>query len=327
MSRKIVFLGTGGTIAGRSDVAGDNVGYRAGAVPLGDILRSVSGLEEALAGRTLEAEQVAQLDSKDMTPQVWCRLVQRTVSWLEQQDVDGVVITHGTDTLEETAYFLSRVLPKELLSRKPVVMTCAMRPASARFADGPGNVLDALAVVGASGARGLTVVCAGQIHAGRYVQKVHTYRLDPFESVDTSPAGVVEEGRVRLVGGWDAAIPDGGASLEWVTDWAPRPARVEILVSHSGAGGHMVRALLSDKAPEAPLKGLIVAGTGNGTIHSDLEAALQEAAARGIEVVRVSRCMHGQIVEASHLAGQKFRHYALPATKARIELMLELALR
>jgi L-asparaginase len=108
----------------------------------------------------------------------------------------GVVITHGTDTLEETAFFLHSVLAPA----KPVVLTCAMRPATALSPDGPQNVRDAIAVAATAGAQGVTVVCAGTVHSGVDVQKVHTYRLDAFASGDAGPIGYVEEGAVRREG-------------------------------------------------------------------------------------------------------------------------------
>ena len=113
---------------------------------------------------------------------------------LAQADVDAVVITHGTDTLEETAWFLHLALDPCLTAAKPVVLTCAMRPASSRSADGPQNLLDALAVARLPQARGVVAVCTGAIHAAADVQKVHTYRLQAFDSGDAGALGYVEEG-------------------------------------------------------------------------------------------------------------------------------------
>lgn len=324
MNQKVMFLGMGGTIAGRADSANDNVGYRAGAVPLAEVLSTAPGLIESLGGRGLLAEQLAQLDSKDMDMAAWALLATRISDCLADARIDAVVITHGTDTIEETAYFLSRVLSAEQLARKPVVMTCAMRPASALFADGPGNLLDAATVACSSGARGVMVACAGTVHSARYVQKVHTYRLDPFESVDAAPVGVVEEGRVRLVGGWDIAGASPPPAPFHATRWGEAAPRVEIVLSHAGATGHLVQALLAPDSSTLPLQGLVVAGTGNGTIHRTLEEALEQAKAQGVSVVRVSRCAHGQVVQPRQSEVTGLRAMAMPALKARIELMLEL---
>ena len=178
MRKKIVFLGTGGTIAGTARHSTDNLGYTAAQLGVGDLIGAIPGLSQALAGQTLLAEQVAQLDSKDMDFEVWQALALRTAHFLAQDDVAGIVITHGTDTLEETAYFLHAVLPRADLLHKPVVLTCAMRPASSAAPDGPQNVLDAVAVVSTPGACGVVVVCAGTVHGAVGLQKVHPYRLD-----------------------------------------------------------------------------------------------------------------------------------------------------
>jgi L-asparaginase len=127
--QKIVVLGTGGTIAGTSAQAGDNIGYTAAQVGVGQLLAAVPGLQQAARG-VLVAEQVAQIDSKDMDGHVWQALALRCAHHLEDPEVRGVVITHGTDTLEETAWFLHEVLDTRA---KPVVLTCAMRPMGLRI--------------------------------------------------------------------------------------------------------------------------------------------------------------------------------------------------
>ena len=127
-TKKIVVLATGGTIAGTAASPSDHVGYTAAQLHVQDLLNAIPNLQDALQGDTLEAEQVANLDSKDMDHATWQTLAQRCQHWLSQPDVDGVVITHGTDTLEETAWILQQVLG----TTKPVVMTCAMRPATNR---------------------------------------------------------------------------------------------------------------------------------------------------------------------------------------------------
>ena len=153
----LVIIGTGGTIAGASGSATDNVGYKAGSLSVESLVRAVP----ALAARSLEAEQLAQLDSKDMDHATWARLAKRVREHLDRPEVRGVVITHGTDTLEETAYLLQRVLAPE----KPVVLTAAMRPATAIQADGPQNLLDAVAVAESEGVRGVIAVVAGPFTA------------------------------------------------------------------------------------------------------------------------------------------------------------------
>ena len=314
--RRVVVLGTGGTIAGKAASSGDNIGYTAGQVGVADLLGGI----DAPTGVALVAEQVAQLDSKDMSFDVWQKLAQRCAHWLAQADVAGIVITHGTDTLEETAFFLHSVLA----ASKPVVLTCAMRPATALAPDGPQNVRDAISVASTPGARGVMAVCAGTIHGGLDIQKTHTYRLDAFASGDAGPLGYVEEGEVRLVRSW----PEGAASSELpvskIFDAAVVPwPRVEIVMSHAGASGAVVEALVQVQAKGVdPLRGLVLAATGNGTLHHALEEAARKAQADGIAIVRATRCVNGRTLPK---AGDQFRDAgALTPVKARIALMLEL---
>jgi L-asparaginase len=325
MNEKLVFLGMGGTIAGTAQSAGDNVGYTAAQVGVAALLESVPGLQGVVGAHLVHAEQVCQIDSKDLVPADWVALLGRLTHSLAMPDVTGVVVTHGTDTLEETAYFLSRAIPLELQAHKPVVLTCAMRPASSLAPDGPANMADAAAVALCNGARGVLVVCAGKIHSAAQVQKVHPYRVDAFDSGEAGPLGLVEEGRVRLL--TEFPLPQATQkSVDVAGLQAAGWPRVELLLSHAGAQGSLVRALLRPDAAEAPLRGIVVAGTGNGTVHKDMEAALLQAQAQGVRVVRVSRCAYGQVVGDSPAARSGgFASYGLSAVKARIALMLDIA--
>jgi len=305
--KKIVVLATGGTLAGIAADPGDNIGYRAAQLGIDRLLAAIP----ALRGRAIQAEQVAQIDSKDMGFEVWRALALRCGHWLGQDDVAGLVITHGTDTLEETAFFLQSVLAPA----KPVVLTAAMRPATALLADGPQNIVDAVAVASTPGARGVVAVCAGVIHGALDVAKQHSYQLDAFSSGDAGAIGYVEEGRLRLLRDWPASAVRPGLSdaLAAVTRWP----RVEIVMSHAGAGAGVVDALVAQG-----IDGLVVAATGNGTVHQELEAALREAQAGGVKVLRATRCPQGRILaqpgDGLPDAG------ALSPVKARIALLLEL---
>lgn len=316
---RLVVLGTGGTIAGRAAQRDDHVGYRAGEVAVGDLMAGIP----LPAGLSVQTEQLAQIDSKDMGPGVWRLLLARVSQSLAQPGVRGIVITHGTDTLEETAYLLQRVLQPA----KPVVLTCAMRPATALAPDGPQNLADALAVAAQPGARGVLAVCAGRIHSGLAVRKVHHYRLDAFDSGDAGPLGLVEQGACTLFQPWP-----GGADTEPDQELLPRLLaqqvwpRVECLYSHGGADGWLVRALLAQDAAQGRaradrLQGLVVAGTGNGTLHAELLTALCEAQAAGVRVWRTTRCASGRVVSAGdHVVPA----IALPPAQARLALLLEL---
>ncbi|WP_231402328.1 asparaginase [Caenimonas aquaedulcis] len=299
-------MATGGTIAGRAASAGDNIGYTAGQVGVEELLDAVPGLRDVVAG----AEQVAQVDSKDMSFEVWRALALRCAHWLGRDDIAGLVITHGTDTLEETAFFLQAVLSPA----KPVVLTCAMRPATAMAPDGPQNMLDAAAVALHPGAQGVTAVCAGVIHSAADVAKRHTYRLDAFSSGDAGAVGYVEEGRVRQLRAWPVPRPAPGVLERFVA--ATSLPRVEIVTSHAGAGGALVNALV-----QQGVDGLVVAATGNGTVHRDLEAALLNAQAAGTKIVRTSRCAEGVVLARGD---DRFPAAAMSAAKARIALVLEL---
>jgi L-asparaginase len=306
----VVVLGTGGTIAGTAASAADNVGYVAAQ-------RGVEALVGVLGAgaQTLEAEQVAQLDSKDMDFAVWQRLAARVVHHLARPEVAGIVITHGTDTLEETAYFLHRVLAPG----KPVILTGAMRPASSLHADGPQNLQDAVAVA-RSGGRGVVVAFAGSVHAGADVRKVHPYRLDAFSSGDAGPLGRIEEGQLRRLRDWPVGEPLGVDAI--AADPAQWP-RVAIVTSCADAGGWSVDALC-----HAGVRGIVVAATGNGTVNGGLEAALMAARADGVAVLRSTRCGDGRIVPGGRRSADALPSAgALTPVQARIELMLRLMTR
>ena len=306
--QKIAILATGGTIAGTSAVPGDNLGYTAAQLRVEDLVASVP----ALADVPLVSEQIAQVDSKDMTFEIWRDLAQRCSHWLAQPGVAGVVVTHGTDTLEETAFLLQAVLAPA----KPVVLTCAMRPATALAPDGPQNLLDAVSVAAWPGARGVVAVCAGTIHGARDVAKRHPYRLDAFGSGDAGPIGYVEERRLRLLRDWPEMVGDAPGQLRKFVQ-AKRWPRVEIVMSHAGAGGAIVQALL-----DQGVEGIVVAGSGNGSVHRDLHAALRKAHDAGVTVVRSTRCAEGEVLARPN---DVFPHSAgLSPAKARIALMLHL---
>ncbi|MBT9490779.1 MAG: asparaginase [Paucibacter sp.] len=302
----MVILGTGGTIAGTAQDSADNVGYRAAQLGVLELVRAIPPLGQ----RRLETEQIAQLDSKDMDFATWRKLALRVSEHLARPEVMGVVITHGTDTLEETAYFLQRVLAPS----KPVVLTAAMRPATALQTDGPQNLLDAVNVAAERHAHGVLVVFAGAVHSAEQLRKVHSYRVDAFASVDGARAAVVEEGRVRWLSlPGTAPTPFGlGVLSRPLENWP----RVQILMNHVGADGTVVEALL-----EHGVDGLVVAGTGNGSLSMSLERALRSAQAQGVAVLRSTRCDAGPVTESADALPSAG---ALSPVKARVELLLSL---
>jgi L-asparaginase len=310
----VVVLGTGGTIAGAaaagSAAAGSHVGYQAAVRSVADLVVGLPGLR----GQALECESVAQIDSCDMALSIWLALRRALMRNLARPEVAGVVVTHGTDTLEETAYFLHRTLP----APKPVVLTAAMRPADAASPDGPQNLLDALRVAREPGARGVVTVMAGQVLSAADVRKVHGYRVDAFSAGDAGPLAVLEDGALRLFRPWPqtalhAADPEAAAPESWPV--------VDIVTSHAGARGATVDALVA-----AGARGIVIAGTGNGSVHAALAEAAQRAMAAGVRVRRASRCVLGGVISATAKdAAHTLPTYgALTAQQARLELMLDL---
>ena len=189
---RIAVLATGGTIAGEAGDAAKTSGYKAGVVGVDKLLHAVPFLSQVAR---IHAEQVASIDSKDMTPALWAALGSRVNALLAQDDIDGIVITHGTDTLEETAYLLHLTVKSE----KPVVLTAAMRPSTALSADGPLNLLNAVTVAAskASWKQGVLVAFNNQIHGGRDVTKTSTYAVDAFRSPEGGALGWVQDGQVE----------------------------------------------------------------------------------------------------------------------------------
>lgn len=307
-AHKIVVLGTGGTIAGLAATSGDNLAYQAAQLGVAQLMDGVPHAE----GLAIVTEQLAQVDSKDMDVAIWRDLALRCTHWLADESVRGIVVTHGTDTLEETAYFLQATLAPA----KPVVLACAMRPTNALMPDGPQNLRDAVTVAASAGAHGVLAVCAGVVHGALDVRKLHAYRLDAFGSGDAGPVGYVEEGALRRLRAWPETLERYAPTMQWPAHADAWP-RVEIVTSHAGAGGAMVESLVRDG-----VQGLVVAGTGNGSVHGRLEAALLRAQAAGVRVLRSSRCDQGQVMgkpdDSLPHAG------TLSPVKARIRLMLEL---
>ena len=316
-SQKIVVLATGGTIAGLAAQPMQRH-YTAAVLPVSDLLRDLDWESDA-SGWALEAEQVAQVDSKDMTHALWATLAQRCAVHLARPEVAGLVITHGTDTAEETVFFLQSVLSPS----KPIALTCAMRPANAPNADGPGNLRDAIDWVRSSVALThvppqVVLVAAGQVHAADAVQKVLSDSIDAFSSGPSGPLARIDSAGWQIRSDtstperWPApALADLGDGRDW--------PEVRLVYSHAGADGREVRALMAlNPAP----RGWVIAATGSGTVHQALRAALQEARHQGAEIACASRCVWGQAVVQPD--DGLCRPIALSPAKARIAWMLAL---
>jgi L-asparaginase len=310
---RIAVLATGGTIAGAAADATNTSGYQAGVVGVDQLLAAVPALSTVAR---IAPEQIASIDSKDMAMPLWTTLAQRINTLLAADDIDGVVVTHGTDTLEETAYLLHLTIKSD----KPVVLTAAMRPASALSADGPLNLLNAVTVAAHAGSRGQGVLVAfnNRIHSARDVVKTSTYAVDAFQSPEIGALGWVQDGRVEFQRG---VVRPHTLATEFVI--APSWPQVEIVVSYAGVSRFAV-----DAAVAAGVRGIVVAGTGNGSIHVAMLQALGDAASQGVAVVRASRVGSGHVMHNGAAADDALGFISagsLNPYKARVLLMLALA--
>jgi L-asparaginase len=312
---RIAVLATGGTIAGASTPEG-GTSYAAGTFGIDLLLAAVPSLS-AIA--TLHAEQIANVGSQDMRHDIWHALANRVAALCEDEDIDGVVITHGTDTIEETAYFLDLVIP----AGKPLVLTGAMRPATALGADGPANLYAAVALAGHADARdrGALVLMNEHIHEAAGVQKIAAAGLAAFGSPDRGMAGVME-GDMPLF--YRPPRPHGNA-------WVGRPRmplagsaqwpRVGVIYAHADMQADLVD-FLADRH-----QGLVLAGVGNGNATAPAMRALADAAARGVAVVRASRTGRGYVARGVEVDDDGLGFIAagaLSPQKARVLLMLGL---
>jgi L-asparaginase len=315
-NQKIVVLGTGGTIAGESSSASEGLSYKAAQRGIDVLLQSVAeigqGLPSALATCQFESEQVAQLDSKDMDFATWRHLALRCQAWLAQEDVSAVVITHGTDTLEETAFFLSKVIAMN----KPIVLTCAMRPANFKEADGPQNLRDALTVAAVAQGAGVWMVAAGEIHHSQHVQKVHPTRVNAFDSGEAGLAGTVKNDQVAWRSGFKCAAMTCAMPALHLPE-ASRWPWVEVLMNHVQSDPKVVDLLVN-----AGVHGLVVAGTGNGSVSTTLKAALKRAEASGVQVRLSSRCNQGPVLVTESHAFPVLE--GLSPVKTRVALVLDI---
>lgn len=315
---RVIVLATGGTIAGVQDM---NAAYTAGQLSANALLSALPDLSEFAS---VCVEQIANIGSQSMTSKVWLDLMNRIRKIDANQEADAVVITHGTDTLEETAYFLHLALGTDL----PVVLTGAMRPANAYGADGPQNLVDAImwAVSPEAGATGVTVVMNGKVHNARYVQKQVCEGLDAFDSREAGPIARLKGCQIthytRSIGQKHGEASQ--LTLEKAlntTDEKTLP-RVSIYYAAALADDKMLEAVLMTKP-----QGIIVAGVGNGNVAGSTLSVLQEASRQGISVVRSSRCSSGYVTRNLEVADDAFGFivaHDLNPQKARILLMLAL---
>jgi L-asparaginase len=312
---KVKVLATGGTIAG-AQASSSEVGYKSGTFSVDDLIKAVPPLKDLAE---LSGEQVANIGSQTMNHDVWLKLAKRINEVLKDGSTDGIVITHGTDTLEETAYFLSLVVKSD----KPVVLVGSMRPATAISADGPANLYNAVALAVSPEARGRgpMIVIDDEIHYAREAQKMNTTELDTFHSPNRGRAGVMNVGKLE----WFSQNTTRHTTKSEFSVDGKTPAdlpRVEIVYSYENLGPEMVDFLV-----QQGVKGIVLAGVGDGNTTDAAIAALGAASKKGIAVVRSSHTGSGVVARNVEVDDDKLGFIAsmeLSPQKARILLMLGL---
>ena len=274
---RVVVLATGGTIASTYD---EEIGALRAALTGDEIVSAVPGLDEIAR---VSVEQIANVNSRDMTPEVWLRLGRRANELLRDPEVAGVIVTHGTDTLEETAYFLDLTVESD----KPIVVVGAQRAPTNYDTDGPRNMLNAVRVVVSPEAvgKGTMVVMNGQINAAREVTKTNTLDVETFQTLDFGLLGVADVEKVRFY-----RAPTRRQTIPLAAD-ADLP-NVAIISEYAGSDGRAIRLLLED----GNLDGLVVAGLGLAHVSTPTLEAIREVRAAGIPVVVASRVLTGRIV-------------------------------
>ncbi|GEP89852.1 L-asparaginase [Chitinophaga terrae (ex Kim and Jung 2007)] len=310
---RIIILATGGTIAGEGASA-DRAAYTAGKVPIEALIKAVPGIDNIA---DLKGEQISNVGSQDMTIGIWQKLDKRINEIFANNEADGIVITHGTDTQEETAYFLALTVRYD----KPVVITGSMRPSTAISADGPKNLFDAVTVAAdpQSNGNGVMVVFDERVFDGRDVAKMNTTNVDAFHAPNTGPIGQVYDGKVMYY----------MRPLRSSTKNTPFDIRNDKELPKVG-----IAYMYADARPDAintfvreGYKGIIIAGVGNGNFNKAFHDAIADAIKKGVVVVRASRIPIGRVTLYDEIDDKALGTIVsddLNPQKARILLMLGL---
>jgi L-asparaginase len=309
----VVVLATGGTIAGAaaSDV---QAAYTSGQVGVEQLLAAVP---QAKKLAVMRGEQISNIGSQDMNDEVWLKLAGRINELTAMSDVDGIVITHGTDTIEESAYFLNLVVK----SKKPVVLTAAMRPSTALSADGPLNFFNAVAVAASKEAvgRGVLVVANDWIHGAGSLTKTSTTAVQTFLSPLSGLVGTVAYGEAEFYRG---PVGRSTADSEFSLDGVAALPRVDIVMAHENMDGKLIEAAVA-----AGAKGIVIAGVGNGNMTQTALDSFAAQAKKGIVCVRSSRVTTGRVGRNVEVNDDKLglvASDALNPQKARVLLRLAL---
>jgi len=308
----IVILATGGTIAGAA-ASGTQSAYTSGAVGIDTMLAAVPGVKDLA---NIKGEQISNVGSQDMTFEIMLTLAKRINALLASNAVDGVVVTHGTDTMEETAYFLNLVVK----SKKPVVLVGSMRPSTAVSADGPLNLFNAVGVAAdpASAGRGVLVVMNDWIHGAHSLTKTSTTAIQTFMSPLRGLVGIASYGKNDY---YNTPTWKNTTESEFDIAGVSQLPRVDIIYAYADMTGDLIDSSVANGA-----KGIVIAGVGNGNMNKvSLEAAAR--AAKKVAVVRSSRVITGTVgrnVEVNDDEMNLIASDELNPQKARILLMLSL---
>ena len=310
---RVVIVATGGTIAGVAEST-TAAGYKSGAVAV-DVL--INAVPQMKAFADVRGVQVSSIGSQDMNDEVWVKLAVEVNRLLAQTDVDGVAITHGTDTLEETSYFLNLVVKSD----KPVVMTGSMRPSTSLSADGPLNIYNAVGVASDKRARGrgVLVVANDDIHGARAITKRHTTDVQTFVSPEVGLIGVCLFDDRDFIRSPARAHTTATPFSVAAGDLLPR---VDIIYAHAGMSPDLI-----DAAAGRGAKGLVIAGVGDGNLTAPALEAVKRAVAKGVVVVRSSRVGEGVTRRNIEVADDTIGTVAsLDLNPAKARVLLKLAL-
>lgn len=310
-SPRIIILATGGTIAGSGE-SSTKAAYTAGKVPIDDLLNAVPQIHDY--GK-ISGEQIAQIGSQDMNVQTWLKLSKRINEIFKNNQADAVVVTHGTDTQEETAYFLDLTV----MSDKPVVLVGAMRPSTAMSQDGNRNLLDAVMVAAnpKSQGKGVIVSMDEKVFDARDVTKTSSTNLETFQSRNFGPIGLIYDGKVSY---YYQSLRNPASKFD-VTNLSSLP-QVEIVYGYADASPVSVTGILSSGA-----KGIVYAGMGNGNFGEPVGKALADVSKKGILVCRSARAGSGRITLENEVKDAELGFVVsddLNPQKARVLLMLAL---
>jgi L-asparaginase len=309
----VTIIATGGTIAGEAATSVQSA-YSSGQVGVETLIKAVPTLGKIAK---VSGEQISNVGSQDMSDEIWLKLAKRINELANSPGVDGIVITHGTDTMEETAYFLHLTVK----TRKPVVLTGSMRPSSALSADGPLNIYNAVAVAGDPDAagRGVLVTINDQIHSAHDITKTNTTSVETFMSPFRGLIGKCSYGVNQYFRG---PFMKHTFESEFNVDSASKLPRVDILYVYEDMPGDPV-----DAAVKAGAQGIVVAGVGNGNMPKAVMDALSRASSGGVIVVRASRVPTGYVGRNVEVDDDKLNFVAaeeLNPPKARVLLRLAL---